>query len=69
MLRPAKMAKIDLQIPEDHIAKITLGITNLNIIHLMNIRKTPLGEVNIESNRENSLVCRYLKLQRRINHL
>jgi V/A-type H+-transporting ATPase subunit I len=69
MLRPAKMVKIDLQIPEDHIAKITLGIANLNIIHLMNVRKTPLGEFDIESNQENALVCKYIKLQRRINHL
>lgn len=69
MLRPAKMAKIDLQIPEDHIAKITLGIANLNIIHLMNIRKTPPGEFDMETNQENTLLCKYITLQRRINYL
>ena len=65
MLKPARMAKIDLQVPEDNIAKITLGIANLNIIHLMNVRKTPLGEPEIESNQENALVCRYKELRNR----
>ncbi|MGA1844085.1 MAG: V-type ATP synthase subunit I [bacterium] len=67
MLRPTKMARIDLQIPEDDIAKITLGIANLNIIHLMNVRKTPLGELNIEASQENVLTCKYKKLKRRID--
>ncbi|MGA1869495.1 MAG: V-type ATP synthase subunit I [bacterium] len=69
MLKPARMAKIDLQVPEDHIAKITLGIANLNIIHLMNVRKTPLGELDVESNQENTLLNKYKELQRKVRSI
>ncbi len=69
MLKPAKMAKIDIEVPEEYITRLTLGIANLNIIHLMNIRKTPLGETDSESNQENFLISRYRELEHKLEYI
>jgi len=69
MFRLARMAKIDLQVPQDHIAKTTSIIANLKILHLMNIRKTRAEEVNLESHADVNLLSKYIELKGRLEKI
>ncbi|MEW6380323.1 MAG: V-type ATPase 116kDa subunit family protein [bacterium] len=69
MFKPAKMDKIDLQVPQDHMAKTTQIIANLKILHLMNVRKTRIGELNLESNADSSLLQKYTDLKNRLDRI
>ncbi|MEW5801507.1 MAG: V-type ATPase 116kDa subunit family protein [bacterium] len=67
MFRPAKMAKIDLQVPQDHVAKTTHIVANLEVLHLMNVRKTRMGE--LESHADSNLLHKYTALKRRLEKI
>ncbi len=69
MFRPAKMAKIDLQVPQDYIAKTTSIISSLKILHLMNIRKTRVGELDLESEADSNLLRKYSELKERLEKI
>lgn len=69
MFRLARMAKIDLQVPQDHVAKTTSIIANLKILHLMNIRKTRVGEMDLESHTDMNLLSKYIELKGRLEKI
>ncbi|MEW6381316.1 MAG: V-type ATPase 116kDa subunit family protein [bacterium] len=69
MFRLARMAKIDLQVPQDHVAKTTSIIANLKILHLMNIRKTRVGEMDLESHTDSNLLSKYIELKGRLERI
>ncbi len=49
MFRPARMSKVELQVPQHLVAKTTCMIANLKRLHLINIRKTQVGKTDFES--------------------
>jgi len=63
------MTKIDLQVSEDYISKATMVIAKLNSLHLLNVRKIPLGQNDLESNQENLFVNKYRQLNHRLKNL
>ena len=69
MFKPAKMAKIDLQVPQDHVAKATRIIANLKIMHLMNVRKTRVGELDLESHTDSTLLHKYTGMKGRVEKI
>src|SRR4030042_3032356 len=69
MFRAARMVKVDLQIPQSSISGTTCIIANLKILHLMNIRKTRIGELDLKSNEDNNLLCKYKELRGRVGKI
>jgi V/A-type H+-transporting ATPase subunit I len=63
------MAKINLQVSEDYISKATMVIARLKSLHLLNVRKIPLGQNDFESDQENVFVNKYKKLNQRLQDL
>ena len=69
MLKPAQMTKIDLQMPEEYISRATMVIAQLKSLHLVNVRKSPLGQNDLETNPENIFVNKYKQLNTRLQSL
>ncbi|MGA1842370.1 MAG: V-type ATP synthase subunit I [bacterium] len=69
MLKPTQMTKINLQVSEDCISRATIVIARLKSLHLLNVRKIPLGQNDFETNQENVLVNKYKKLNKRLQDL
>ena len=69
MLRPTQMAKIDLQVSEAYITKVTMVIAQLKSLHLLNVRKMPLGQNDFESNQENVFINQYKQLNHRFQNI
>ena len=69
MLQPTKMRKIEIQVPQDHIAKATICIANLKILHLLNVRKIPLGQIDLESQQDIVLRNKYRQLKQQLENL
>jgi V/A-type H+-transporting ATPase subunit I len=63
------MTKIDIQVPQDHIAKATICIANLKILHLLNVRKIPLGQIDLESQQDIVLRTKYKQLKHQLEEL
>lgn len=69
MFRPAKMARIDIQIPQHDVAKTTSIIADLQRLHIMNIRKTRVGELDLGSNAEGNTGKKYLEMRDRLGKI
>jgi len=69
MLRPTQMTKIDVQIPEEYISKATMVIAQQKSMHLVNVRKLPLGQNDIGVNQENLFVTKYRQLNTRLQNI
>ncbi|MGA1795451.1 MAG: V-type ATP synthase subunit I [bacterium] len=69
MLRPTQMTKIDVQIPEEYISKATMVIAQQKSMHLVNVRKIPLGQNDIGVNQENLFVTKYRQLNTRLRNI
>ena len=69
MLKPTQMTKIDIQIPEEYLSRITMVIAQLKSLHLLNIRMSPLGKNDPETNPESVFVNKYKQLNARLENL
>ncbi|MGA1845409.1 MAG: V-type ATP synthase subunit I [bacterium] len=69
MLRPTQMTKIDVQIPEQYISKATMVIAQQKSMHIVNVRKMPLGQDDSGMNQENLFVNKYRQLNTRLQNL
>ena len=69
MLRPTHMTKINIQVSEDYISKVTMVIAQLKSLHLLNVRKIPLGQNDLEFNQEGLFVHKYKQLNQRLQKI
>lgn len=66
MFRPARMSKVELQVPQHLVAKTTCMIANLKRLHLINIRKTRIGKTDLESPADRILQRKYAEMKGRL---
>ncbi|MGA1874597.1 MAG: V-type ATP synthase subunit I [bacterium] len=69
MFKPAKMAKIDLQIPQDYVAKTTSILADLKRLHIMNVRKMRVGELDLDAHVDGNLLRKYTEIEDRLKKI
>ncbi len=69
MFTPAKMAKIDFQVSQEYVAKTTSILADLKKLHLMNIRKNRLGQIDAGLHTENNLQPKFYEMKTRLEKL
>ncbi len=69
MLRPVKLFRVTIQIPEKHMSNVLGILGDFKLLHLININETQLGRLGYIANIEEELVERYDRALRRITGL
>ena len=69
MLRPEHMTKLDIQVSEEYISQVTMVIARLKGLHLLNVRKVPLGQDGMEYGQEGLFINKYKQLYLSLQNL
>ncbi|MBN2373604.1 hypothetical protein JXL19_07450 [bacterium] len=69
MLRPAQMARVDIRVPQDYIARTTCALAGLKRLHIINVRKMRLGKMTLDSHEDSNLIRKYTELKGRLKDL